>query len=279
MTVQTMDSITPAEAIPDPQAVTTSAQAQDDGHAGQGQTDAATGSEGQDKPQELQGKPERKPGVQSRIDELTRARHQAEREATFWREQAAKSQTTSTDATTRPSKAEFTDDDAYFEALADWKAEQKVQQFSRQTQAERAQEADARQQDSKFELYQERVQQAADALPDYSAVVGESEVPAAPHVLESILDSDVGPQLAYHLAKNPDVAERLNAMTPVQAAREIGRLEASMTAPPASASATTPKRTTQAPAPITPVRGQGGQFTKPAEAMSDAEWYAANRSN
>ncbi|MEO7938049.1 MAG: hypothetical protein ABIR55_05465 [Burkholderiaceae bacterium] len=277
MSVQTMDSINPAETAPETPAID-STQVPDAASTEQAKTYAT--SEGQDKPQEPQGKPERKPGVQSRIDELTRARHQAEREATFWREQAAKSPPSSTDAPDRPSKAAFTDDDAYFEALADWKAEQKVQQFSRQTQAERAQEADARQQDSRFDLYRERVQQSADAMPDYETVVGESEVPAAPHVLDSILDSDVGPQLAYHLAKNPDVAERLNAMTPMQAAREIGRLEASVTAAPASAAPIPPpKRTTQAPAPITPVRGQGGQFTKPEGAMSDSEWYAANRPN
>ena len=114
-------------------------------------------------------------------------------------------------------------------------------------------------------------------LPDYAEVVGQSDVPAAPHVLESILDSDVGPQLAYHLAKHPDVAERLNAMTPVQAAREIGRLEAAVTGPVAAQPTPPAKRTTTAPAPINPVRGGNGQFTKPVEAMSDAEWYAANR--
>lgn len=263
---ETMDSITPAAPTEQPQDQTPPS-------AGFVVSEAETAPEG-DKPEEKEPpKSEKRPGVQSRIDELTRARYEAEREAKFWREQAAKSPPPSTDAP-KPTKADYPDDEAYFEALADFKAEQKVQQFSQQTQAERAQEAQARQTASQFDLYQERVQQAD--LPDYAEVVGQSDVPAAPHVLESILDSDVGPQLAYHLAKHPDVAERLNAMTPVQAAREIGRLEAAVTGP---ATQPTPpaKRTTSAPAPINPVRGGNGQFTKPVEAMSDAEWYAANR--
>lgn len=266
MTVQTMDSITPDAPTEQPQDQTPPS-------AGFVVSEADQKPEG-DKPEGTEPpKSEKRPGVQSRIDELTRARYEAEREAKFWREQAAKSPPTSTDAP-KPTKADYPDDEAYFEALADFKAEQKVQQFSQQTQAERAQEAQARQTASQFDLYQERVQQAD--LPDYAEVVGQSDVPAAPHVLESILDSDVGPQLAYHLAKHPDVAERLNAMTPVQAAREIGRLEAAVTGP---ATQPTPpaKRTTSAPAPINPVRGGNGQFTKPVEAMSDAEWYAANR--
>ena len=263
---ETMDSITPAAPTEQPQYQTPPS-------AGFVASEAEQKPEG-DKPEEKEPpKSEKRPGVQSRIDELTRARYEAEREAKFWREQAAKSPPPSTDAP-KPTRADFADDDAYFEALADFKAEQKVQQFSQQTQAERAQEAQARQTASQFDLYQERVQQAD--LPDYAEVVGQSDVPAAPHVLESILDSDVGPQLAYHLAKHPDVAERLNAMTPVQAAREIGRLEAAVASP--AAQITPPaKRTTSAPAPINPVRGGNGQFSKPAEAMSDAEWYAAQR--
>ena len=265
---ETMDSITPAAAP------TEQPQDQTPPSAGFDVSEAEAAPEG-DKPEEKEPpKSEKRPGVQSRIDELTRARYEAEREAKFWREQAAKSPPPSTDAP-KPTRADFADDDAYFEALADFKAEQKVQQFSQQTQAERAQEAQARQTASQFDLYQERVQQAG--LPDYAEVVGQSDVPAAPHVLESILDSDVGPQLAYHLAKHPDVAERLNAMTPVQAAREIGRLEAAVAIPAATQPTPTAKRTTSAPAPINPVRGGNGQFTKPVEAMSDAEWYAANR--
>lgn len=260
---ETMDSITP-EAAP-----TEQPQDQTPPSAGFVVSEAEQKPEGTEPP-----KSEKRPGVQSRIDELTRARYEAEREAKFWREQAAKSPPPSTDAP-KPTKADYPDDEAYFEALADFKAEQKVQQFSQQTQAERAQEAQARQTASQFDLYQERVQQAG--LPDYAEVVGQSDVPAAPHVLESILDSDVGPQLAYHLAKHPDVAERLNAMTPVQAAREIGRLEAAVASPAATQPTPPAKRTTTAPAPINPVRGGNGQFTKPVEAMSDAEWYAANR--
>lgn len=273
MSVQeTMDSITTTEQQSTDGANTPEA-GQQQSTTEQPQGDQVEGGQQQEQPGD---KPVKKPGVQSRIDELTRARHQAEREAAYWREQAAKSQPSSTDAQ-KPTKADFPDDEAYFEALADFKAEQKVQQFSQQTQAERAQEADAKQTATRFDLYRERVTQSAEAMPDYHEVVGQSEVPAAPHVLESILDSDVGPQLAYHLAQNPDVAERLNGMTPVQAARELGRLEEKLSQPKAGAATPTAKRTTNAPAPITPVRGGSGQFTKAPEAMSDAEWYASQR--
>ncbi len=275
MTVQTMDSITTEATEPTDTSTTEQSAAQE--QSTEQQADQVEQHEAEQEGKEPPPKAEKK-GVQGRIDELTRARYEAEREAKFWRDQAAKGtpgNTSSQDAPAKPVKADFASDDEFFEALADFKAEQKVQQFRQQNQAERAQEADAKQTASQFDLYRARVAESAEAMPDYEQVVGQSDVPAAPHVLESILDSDIGPQLAYHLAKNPDVAERLNTLSPTQAAREIGRLEAQIAQPKAS---TPPqKRTTQAPPPITPVRGGSGQFTKAPEAMSDSEWFASRK--
>jgi preprotein translocase subunit SecA len=45
---------------------------------------------------------------------------------------------------------------------------------------------------------------------------------------DAILTSDRGPEVAYHLAKNPALAERLNRLSPIAAAREIGRIEAAL---------------------------------------------------
>ena len=234
--------------------------------------------EGGQEPAEKQPEqPAKKGGAQKRIDELTRDKHEALREAQFWREQAAKQQSAqSSQDAKKPARADFADDEGYFEALAEFKADQKVAAYREQSQAERANEAESRHNATRFELYQQRVSDSAEAMPDYHEVVGKSDVPAAPHVLESIIESDSGPQLAYHLAKNPDVAERLNDMTPLQAAREIGRLEAQLAQPKVE---TPPqKRTTNEPAPINPVRGGNGQFVKPAEQQTDAEWYASRKS-
>lgn len=280
MTVQTMDPVptnTPAATQAEQQAPATTEQAsaqttEQEQQQGQAQGEQPEGGEQQAEKSEQQQK---KTGVQKRIDELTRKAHEAEREAAFWREQAAKSQAPSQDATTKPARDAFASDADYFEALADWKAEQKVSELRKQQQAEALNKAEQTQTATRFELYQERVSTALDAMPDYHEVVGGSDVPAEAHVLEAILDSEQGPQLAYHLAKHPDVAQRLNEMTPVQAAREIGRLEAQLAQP--KTETPPPRRTTNAPPPINPVRGSNGQFTKSPEQMSDAEWYAAQR--
>lgn len=278
MTVQTMDPVptntpaAPAEQQPPATTEQVSAQTTEQEQQ-QGQTEGEKPEGAEQQPADKTEQP-KKGGVQKRIDELTRKAHEAEREAAFWREQAAKSQAPSTDAT-KPARDGFATDADYFEALADWKAEQKVGEFRKQQQAEALNKAEQNQTATRFELYQERVSTALDAMPDYHEVVGGSDVPAEAHVLEAILDSEQGPQLAYHLAKHPDVAQRLNEMTPVHAAREIGRLEAQLAQP--KTETPPPKRTTNAPPPINPVRGSNGQFTKSPDQMTDAEWYASQR--
>ena len=272
MTVQTMDPIPQSAPVEQPGTVEQSAapvqQAQD-------QAQAAKPEGGQEPTEKQPEQAARKGGAQKRIDELTRARHEADRRALFWEEQARQNQSAASKDAPKPARSEFADESDFLEALTDWKTDQKLTAHKQQTTAERQQEAEASQSAARFDLYQQRVNDSAEAMPDYHEVVGQSDVPAAPHVLESIIESDSGPALAYHLAKNPDVAERLNDMTPLQAAREIGRIEAQLAQPKAE---TPPqKRTTNAPAPINPVRGGNGQFAKSAEQQSDAEWYAANR--
>ena len=51
------------------------------------------------------------------------------------------------------------------------------------------------------------------AIPDYDEVVGLSEVVIAPHITDTILESDRGPEVAYYLAQHPDKAEAINAMS------------------------------------------------------------------
>jgi hypothetical protein len=88
--------------------------------------------------------------------------------------------------------------------------------------------AEKKQAQTRVTTWNERVIEARKSIPDYDAVMAASDVPVAEHVLDELRESELGPQLAYHLDKNPDVAEKLNTMNPRQAAREIGRLEAKL---------------------------------------------------
>jgi hypothetical protein len=84
--------------------------------------------------------------------------------------------------------------------------------------------------------------------------------------------------LAYYLGSNPKDAERISRMSPLAQAKEIGKIEAKLASDPPV------KRTTSAPAPISPVtaRSSGApayDTTDPRsiKTMSDSQWIEAER--
>lgn len=208
-------------------------------------------------------------GVQPRIDELTRARREAEREAAYWRgvAQQGQAQQSAQAAPTKPTPDKYDDYGEYIEALTDWKTEQAVATRMEQDNTRKA--VDARNQ-----TFSERQAATRAALPDYDEVVGASDAPVSAHVSEALMDSDRGPELAYHFAKNPDVLMSLNGMTPTQAAREIGKLEATLSAAKTPAVPSKKLSTTPAPASTTATQGRA---TQPALASASMAEYMAQR--
>jgi hypothetical protein len=194
------------------------------------------------------GKFKSKNATQARIDELTRQRHDAAREAAYWRgvAEAAKPKAETpavTDA--EPKETDFEQYGDYVRALAKHEARQLVmaerEQMAKQSQAEKVATG-----------WQQRAEAFKATRPDFDTVVGESTIPIANHVLESVKDSEHGPALAYHLAQNPDIAARLNSLPPRAADREIGRIEATLDKPAAPQ-----KRITSAPQPAGTTIGAG----------------------
>ena len=81
--------------------------------------------------------------MQERINELTAARREAERDRDFYREQALRNQPEATPAYEaqqipqgdgRPNRADYDDDFAYIEDLTDWKAWAAADQMVQQQQ-------------------------------------------------------------------------------------------------------------------------------------------------
>lgn len=179
--------------------------------------------------------------ARTRIDELTRARREAERERDFYKGLVSQPTPISPpEGASKPASDSFETYDEYVDALTDWKVDQKLAKTSSET-ATRT-EGMVRQAN-----WSSKMEAAQSLLPDFATVVGSSEVPVSPHVAEALMDSDRGPELAYHMAQHPEVADRLNKLSPVKAAIELGRLETALAAPVV-------KPTTKAPAPITPIR-------------------------
>lgn len=223
-------------------------------------------------------------GVQPRIDELTRKRHEAEREAAYWKGVATQGKAQNSAAPqeqaapAKPTPEKFNDYSEYVEALTEWKADQKITQALTEREAIAAQQQQAQ---ARITTWEQRQAQARAAMPDFDAVVGGSDAPIAPHVAEAIQESEHGPALAYHLAKNQDVLDRLNNLSPRAADRELGRLEERLSSKPADQGAAgadgATARTTQAPKPAAVSTAQGRSTAIDPSKMT-IEQYAEFRS-
>jgi len=191
------------------------------------------------------------------------------REQRKWdREQAQRSaETQIVQAAPTASPEQFESTEAYAEALAYQKAEELI-----------ARREAAKQQSQVLESYQEREEAARDKYDDFEQVAYNPKLPITNVMAETIQSSDIGPDLAYYLGSNPKDAERISRMSPLAQAKEIGKIEAKLSSNPPV------KKTTSAPAPISPVtaRSSGApayDTTDPRSIknMSASEWIEAER--
>lgn len=175
----------------------------------------------------------------------------------------------------KPKESDFTGDYlAYDRQLTVWEmrianAEDGIKREVQTSQAR--QQAENR---ALVDDFHEAQRQARKSIPDYDAVLRKADqdgAKAAPHVERLILESDKSAVLTYHLAKNLERLERLNSLSPLQAAREIGALESRLSLP-------SPRKATQATAPPSQIKGSAGRPATNADLESmSMEAYAARR--
>lgn len=190
----------------------------------------------------------KKPGVHNRIGELTREKHEARREAEYWREQALKNQPPAKEAkgadTPLTLEAFDYDQEKFLSALAERKAQeiyQKAEDARRQAEAQRHQQ-EVRQ------SFQERADAFAAQHEDFADVVyGNTALPINDVMAEYIQQSDAGPQVAYHLGTHPDEAAKIASLPAFAAGAALARLEDRLAAPPANETPAQPAQITRAP--------------------------------
>jgi hypothetical protein len=122
-----------------------------------------------------------------------------------------------------------------------------------------------------------RVAEFSRANPDYQDTIKSvfSVLPLAEHVAEAILQSEIGPEIAYKLAQNFDQIDAINAMSPDQIRLDIARAEG-MRAAQNGQQQQPARRATRAPRPLTSVRGGSASPSFDAATASTDE-YAARR--
>jgi hypothetical protein len=166
-----------------------------------------------------------------------------------------------------PKPEQFQDPTAYAEALAENIAEKKIAAKAQEQQFLKARET-----------YDEKASAAREKYDDFDVVTENDKLPISEFMAQAIMAADNGPEVYYHLGLNPKEAARIHSLPPILQAREIGKLEAKLSAEPPPT-----KKVSSAPAPISPVKAPAAGSNRTVDTtdpesvkkMSTSEWIAA----
>lgn len=203
----------------------------------------------------------------------------AETETKLLREQAASRESSrQSQEPVEPKRENFESYEAYLEARSDWRADQKVTEALKKdreaTQAKEQATQIPEAQRKAAQAWMERETAFKALTKDYDEVVGDfADSPEwaafSGEAKRAAIESDVGPQLLYHLASNPEEAERIAALAPRKQIVELDALEAKL--PKAG------KKASAAPPPASVPKG-GNTAEGFREDMSQKDYEARRKS-
>lgn len=162
------------------------------------------------------------------------------------------------------------DTDKWTKAMNAWTQSQ-IQSGVKQALSTERQTATVETQKAQFA---ERMTAFEKVTPDVKVVLGNPTLPQlSPEAGSLVVASDVGPQILYHLGKNPEKAARIARQSPIQQAAAIGRIEAEVRSTPKPQ-----KQLSNAPPPPTPTKGAGSAPVNTADPNMDlAEFMKRER--
>ena len=206
------------------------------------------------------------PRAEKRIAELTREREDAKRDAEYYRALAEQQQLVTqpteppvpmpvqVEATDAPKQEDFKDWEDYYAAVAKHEADKAVGRM----QADQVEKQTLAAQQAQTNKFNERAAVFAREHPDFvEKVMQNHALTISNDMAAAIHSSDNGPEVAYYLASNPQLAQQIAMRPPMQQAVEIGRIHGLLSTAP---------RATATPPPVTPLKGSE---TAPTTWMND----------
>lgn len=146
----------------------------------------------------------------------------------------------------KPTRAQYATEDAFTDALTDWKLDQRDRKAT-QTHQQEQQRTLAEKTD--------RIYADAQKLPGFDRDAFD-DLPLTKPIVEALVESDVSARLMHFMAANPDQVERIAKLSPARQAAEMGKLEAALPAAP---------KTSKTPAPIGDPTARANTTTVPTD--------------
>lgn len=238
-----------------------------------------------EKPAEEEGGKEKRkgPSAKERISQLTREKYERDRRLREQQEQyeerirALEERVSESQPLEKPKWADFDTEEAYERAMEDYASKKTQQEVENSRREQEKQERERKQQLERQQTAQQfasDIQSQKSHYQDFDSVMndptfGEITQNYSPDIVSLIQSSDKNVALFYHLGTHLDDAEKIAALPPVQAAREIALIESRLGKPQ-------PKTVTNAPDPVKPTSGSANpkDFSDPKvrDQMTDEEW-------
>lgn len=224
----------------------------------------------------------KKDGVQKRIDEITREKYDAIRDAAYWkgvaearRAQEAPKEEAKPEppvyeappfAKPRPTLEAFEYDEAKLrQAELEWIGEKATHDAYHKAKAELEDANRRRDAEARLASYSDWVQQGTGKYADFQEVV-QNSINMAPNgqipevMREAVREADNSHEVAYYLGKNPQEFQRIASLPPFKQAKEVFNISFKL-----ATKTVQPKTITNAAPPIAPVKPQ----VAPTVSLSD----------
>ena len=167
----------------------------------------------------------------------------------------------------KPTREQFDyDDDAFLEALTDWKLEKYNHEHQAKTQAQQQVDAEAQQAQTFNEKRTATMERGIGKFEDFAQTINAlpGDVMNA-QVAATLVETPNSEDVVYFLGKNVQEAQRISRLNPIQMAIEIGAISTKLSTAPS-------KKITSAPEPIKPLSGSSGVAKKDPSQMTDKEY-------
>lgn len=171
------------------------------------------------------------------------------------------------DGGVEPKESDYEDPTEYAIDAALYRQRQAGRQHAEQQADAEISELTAQQQVERTQFWQEQVADAKGRYQDFDQVALGRHWSPTDTMAEVIQTSDQGADVAYFLGSNAHIAQQIASLPPALQARELGKLEATLSMPK-------PKTETSAPEPIKPVKPSSNP-RRGLEGLSQSDYRAA----
>jgi hypothetical protein len=134
----------------------------------------------------------------------------------------------------RPDSSQYRTPEEYFEALTDYKVGVALKQERERVAKEQQESLQARRVAEERQQWNTRVGEARKKHADFDDVALNPDLPVAEGSAIDwwVMNSEHGAEVLYHFGQHPDQLEALNQLPPIEAARELAKIEIALLTPP-----------------------------------------------